>query len=215
MATSTVSAVLKRIGLGKLSRLEPPELLHIDVKKLGRIGPHGAGHRVTGKRLRRNPRRADGSGVPRLQVGWEFVHVCVDDATRLAYAEVLANERATTAVAFLRRVLTFYRAMCGGGAGDDRQRLSLRLCGLRARLPWAGDQALPHPPLPTRRPTARPSASSARCSPSGPTPPSTGAPSSGLRRYRAGLSATTPAEDTAPSVTDRRSLGSRSSRRTT
>jgi transposase InsO family protein len=122
MASSTVSAVLRRIGLGKLSRLEPPEpvrryekskageLLHIDVKKLGRIGPHGAGHRVSGKRLRQNPRRTDGSGVLRVQVGWEFVHICVDDATRLAFAEVLANERATTTIAFLRSCLAFYRA---------------------------------------------------------------------------------------------------------
>jgi len=121
MATSTVSAILDRIGLGKLSRLERPEpvrryqkqrpgeLLHIDVKKLGRISPHGAGHRVTGRRIHRNPTRTDRAGVRRLQVGWEFVHVCVDDATRLAFAEVLTNERATTAVAFLRRCLGFYR----------------------------------------------------------------------------------------------------------
>lgn len=121
MATSTVSAVLKRIGLGKLSRLEPPEppnryqcqrpgeLLHIDVKKLGRIGPKGAGHRVTGKR-QKNPTKTDGSGHRRRQVGWEYCHVCVDDATRLAFAEVLANERATTAIAFLRRCLGFYRS---------------------------------------------------------------------------------------------------------
>jgi transposase len=120
MATATVSAVLKRIGLGKLSRLEPPEpvrryekqrpgeLLHIDVKKLGRI-ERGAGHRVTGER-RHNPDRTDAAGVRRRQVGWEFCHVCVDDATRLAYVEVLANERASTAVAFLRRCLAFYRA---------------------------------------------------------------------------------------------------------
>jgi transposase InsO family protein/transposase-like protein len=120
MATSTVSAVLKRIGLGKLSRLKPPEpvrryerrrpgeLLHIDVKKLGRISVKGAGHRVTGNK-RSKARRRD-RGPSRGVTGWEFVHVCVDDATRLAYAEVLANERATTAVAFLRRVLAFYRA---------------------------------------------------------------------------------------------------------
>jgi transposase InsO family protein len=116
MALSTVSAVLGRVGLGKLSRLEPPEppnryerrhpgeLLHVDVKKLGRI--RGAGHRVTGsrasqKRTRRNGRRV---GV----AGWEFVHVCVDDATRLAYVEVLADEKATSAVAFLRRAIAFY-----------------------------------------------------------------------------------------------------------
>jgi transposase InsO family protein/transposase len=120
MATSTVGAVLTRIGLGKLSRLEPPEpvrhyekrrageLLHIDVKKLGRI-ERGAGHRATGKR-RHNPDRTDAAGRRRKQVGWEFVHVCVDDATRLAHVEVLMDERATTAVGFLRRCLAFYRA---------------------------------------------------------------------------------------------------------
>src|SRR5436190_3782530 len=55
------------------------------------------------------PRRTDGSGVARARVGWECVHVCVDDATRLAYVEVLGDERATTAVGFLRRALAFYR----------------------------------------------------------------------------------------------------------
>jgi transposase InsO family protein len=122
MATSTVSAVLGRIGLGKLSRLEPPEppnryqrsrpgeLIHIDVKKLGRIGPFGAGHRVVGRKRRRSKTKVDGSGVRRRQIGWEYVHVCVDDATRLAYVEVLADERAKTAVGFLKRALGFYRA---------------------------------------------------------------------------------------------------------
>jgi transposase InsO family protein len=120
MALSTVSAVLARVGLGKLSRLEPPEppnryerrhpgeLLHVDVKKLGRIAG-GAGHRVTGKR-RGNPTKANAAGRRERQVGWEYVHVCVDDATRLAYVEVLTDERGATAVAFLRRALAFYRA---------------------------------------------------------------------------------------------------------
>ena len=109
MALSTVSAVLLRVGLGKLSRLEPPEppnryerrhageLLHVAVKKLGRI--IRPGHRVTGSR---RDRRDHG------KKGWEFVHVCVDDATRLAYVEVLSDEKATTAVAFLRRAVAFY-----------------------------------------------------------------------------------------------------------
>jgi transposase InsO family protein len=118
MPLSTVSAVLGRIGLGKLSRVEPPEppnryerrhpgeLLHVDVKKLGCI--RGAGHRVTGQRTsqartRRNGRRV---GV----AGWEFVHVCIDDATRLAYVEVLDDEKAMTAAGFLRRAVTFYAA---------------------------------------------------------------------------------------------------------
>jgi transposase InsO family protein len=120
MATSTVSAVLKRIGLGKLSRLEPTEpirryekqrpgeLLHIDVKKLGRISVRGAGWRVLGKGQRQSQFRLGKES--RGTTGWEFVHVCVDDATRLAYAEVLADERATTAIDFLRRALAFYRA---------------------------------------------------------------------------------------------------------
>jgi len=122
MALSTVSAVLLRVGLGKRSRLEPPEppnryerrhpgeLLHVDVKKLGRIPEGRAGHRVHGNRkLQRSPRKRDAAGRDRRLVGWEYVHVCVDDATRLAYVEVLDNEKATTAVAFLRRAVAFYR----------------------------------------------------------------------------------------------------------
>jgi transposase InsO family protein len=109
MPLSTVSAVLWRIGLGKLSQLEPPEppnryekqlpgeLVHIDVKKLVRI--ERAGHRVTGNR------RGSRKGI-----GWEYVHVCVDDATRLAYVEVLPDEKAITAIGFLRRALAHYAA---------------------------------------------------------------------------------------------------------
>ena len=121
MATSTVSAVLKRIGLGRLSRLgpvepirryerrRPGELIHIDVKKLGRIGPNGAGHRVTGRKIG-NRTATDAAGRVRRQVGWECVHVCVDDATRLAYAEVLPDEKTATVIGFLRRAMGFYRS---------------------------------------------------------------------------------------------------------
>jgi transposase InsO family protein len=121
MALSTVSAVLHRVGLGRLSRLEPPEppnryerrhpgeLLHVDVKKLGRI-QGGAGKRVRdGLRQHYNPRPRNALGQRPKTVGWEYVHVCVDDATRLAYVEVLPDEKATTAVAFLRRAIAFYR----------------------------------------------------------------------------------------------------------
>jgi transposase InsO family protein len=118
MPLSTVSAVLARIGLGKLSRLEPPEppnryerrhpgeLIHVDVKKLGRI--RGAGHRVTGTRSSQSKTRRHGkrTGV----AGWEFVHVCIDDATRLAYVEVLNDEKGLTAAGFLRRAVAFYAA---------------------------------------------------------------------------------------------------------
>ncbi len=114
MPLSTVHAVLKRIGLGRLSRLEPTEpanryqrqrpgeLLHIDIKKLARID--GVGHAVTGTRRGQAKRR----GARRI--GYEYVHVCVDDATRLAYVEVLPDERGTTAIGFLRRAIAFYAA---------------------------------------------------------------------------------------------------------
>ena len=118
MPLSTVSGILTRIGMGKLGRLglepaqryereRPGELIHIDVKKLGRIYG-GAGKRVTG--YKRNPGkfRTDAAGVKRQVIGWDYVHVAIDDATRLAYAEVLGDERATTAVGFLRRAKAFF-----------------------------------------------------------------------------------------------------------
>ena len=119
MALSTVSGVLTRIGMGKLGRLgleparryeraTPGELIHIDVKKLGRIHS-GAGHRMTGRRPSNKPRRYDSDGDRHYTIGWEFVHIAIDDCTRLAYAEVLPDEKATTAVAFLRRARAFYR----------------------------------------------------------------------------------------------------------
>jgi transposase InsO family protein len=120
MALSTVSRWLARIGLGKRSALAPPEppnryerkrpgeLIHVDVKKLGRIGIKGAGHRVTGNRKSQFKRGPDhGRGV----TGWEFVHVCVDDATRLAYVEVLPDEKGATAAGFLRRAVAWLKGM--------------------------------------------------------------------------------------------------------
>ena len=120
MALSTVSATLTRIGMGKLGRLglepaqryerqRPGELIHIDVKKLGRI-QGGAGKRVRdGLRQHYNPRRRDATGTRRQTVGWEFVHIAIDDATRLAYVEVLPNEKASSAIAFLARAVEHYR----------------------------------------------------------------------------------------------------------
>jgi transposase InsO family protein len=109
MALSTVSGILTRLGMGRLGRLglepairyersRPGELLHLDVKKLGRIDRPD--HRVTGSR--RDRRRAG-------KKGWEYVHVAVDDYSRLAYAEVLGDEKAVTVVGFLRRAVAFYR----------------------------------------------------------------------------------------------------------
>ena len=119
MADSTVSGILTRLGLGRLGRLglerpmryersRPGELVHVDVKRLGLI-QGGAGRRVHGGRKHHNPARLDAAGRRRLTVGWEFVHVAIDDHSRLAYAEVLPDEKAATAIGFLQRALAFYR----------------------------------------------------------------------------------------------------------
>ena len=119
MALSTVSGILTRIGMGRLGRLglepaeryqreRPGELIHVDVKKLGRI-QGGAGKRVRdGLRQHYNPRSTDALGKRRNTVGYDYVHIAIDDCTRLAYAEVLPDERASTAVAFLGRAIAFY-----------------------------------------------------------------------------------------------------------
>lgn len=109
---STVARVLQRAGLQRLKYLDPPapvrryekqrpgELIHLDVKKLGRI--KGIGHRFTGYHA--NVHRARG-------IGWEFVHVCIDDFTRLAYVEVLEDEKGPTTVGFLRRAVAWFREL--------------------------------------------------------------------------------------------------------
>jgi transposase InsO family protein len=110
LATSTVCAVLKRLGLNRLSMLEPPEpanrycrrhpgeLIHIDVKKLGKFDRPG--HRATTTRTGNRNRGA----------GWEFVHVAIDDTSRLAYVEILDDEKGPTCVAFLRRAIGWFAA---------------------------------------------------------------------------------------------------------
>jgi transposase InsO family protein len=119
MPLSTVSGILTRIGMGRLGRLglepaeryereRPGELVHVDVKKLGRI-VGGAGKRVTGAGQHYTGSYTDATGRRRGKAGWDFVHIAIDDATRLAYAEVLPDEKATTAVGFLRRAIAFYR----------------------------------------------------------------------------------------------------------
>ena len=148
MALSTVSAVLLRIGLGKRSRLEPPEppnryerkrpgeLIHIDVKKLGRIDK--VGHRISGSRKSRDMRH---KWEKRRTIGWEYAHVCVDDATRLAYVEVLDDEKGITVAGFLRRAVAFYarygisveRVMTDNGSGyrSTLHAIACRTLGLR------------------------------------------------------------------------------------
>ena len=118
MPLSTVSAILKRQGMGRLGRigLEQPqryersragELVHIDVKKLGRI-EGGAGWRVRDRKQHYNRTYTDAAGKRRHTVGWEYVHVAVDDYSRLAYVEVLADETGATAIAFLKRAVAFF-----------------------------------------------------------------------------------------------------------
>jgi transposase InsO family protein len=120
MPLSTVSGILTRSGMGRLGRLglepavryersRPGELVHIDVKKLGRIvGGAGKRWRTDGYQHYTGS-YTDADGRRHQKAGWEFVHIAVDDYSRLAYAEVLADEKATTAAAFLRRAVAFYR----------------------------------------------------------------------------------------------------------
>jgi transposase InsO family protein len=108
---STVGLVLRRLGLGRLSALDPKppavryqrqrpgELIHIDTKKLGRID--GIGHRITGHHAGMHKSRG---------IGWEVLHVAIDDASRLAYTELLADEKKESAAAFLERALLFFKA---------------------------------------------------------------------------------------------------------
>jgi transposase InsO family protein len=109
---SRVARVLRRHGLSRLRSLEPPvpvrryewarpgDMLHLDVKKLGRV--KGLGHRITGDRSKGRRNRG---------IGWEYVHVCVDDASRVAYVEVLGDELGTTTSAFLERAIVHYREL--------------------------------------------------------------------------------------------------------
>jgi transposase InsO family protein len=112
VSPATVSRVLRRLGLHKLSALDPEpvrryerenpgELIHIDIKKLGRIG--AVGHRITGRR----------SGVINRHhgIGWEFVHICIDDASRIAFSRVMKDERKASAVTFLKAAVAYYASL--------------------------------------------------------------------------------------------------------
>jgi transposase InsO family protein len=111
VSPATVSRVLKRLGLNKLSALEPAkpvlryerehpgELIHIDIKKLGKF--NHVGHRITGDRGHRHSRG----------IGWEFVHVAIDDASRIAFSKVMKNERQSCAIAFLRAAVAYYASL--------------------------------------------------------------------------------------------------------
>lgn len=131
LARSTVGAILRRIGLSRLAALDekrpanryqkamPGELVHMDTKKLGRID--GIGHRITGDRTRQSNRRG---------IGWECLHVAIDDASRLAYTEVLPDEKKGTVCAFTARALGWFARDAGSAApapcaGPNVYRLSI------------------------------------------------------------------------------------------
>ena len=112
VSPATVSRILKRLGLNRLQALEPAEpvrryerehpgeLIHIDIKKLGRFDR--VGHRITGDRTGRARSRG---------AGWEFVHVCIDDASRIAFSEILPDEKKESAVAFLKAAVAYYQSL--------------------------------------------------------------------------------------------------------
>jgi transposase InsO family protein len=148
MPLSTVSVVLRRLGMGRLGRIgferpvryerqRPGELVHVDVKKLGRIT--AAGHRVSGSRKSQHKITINGSRIG--HAGWDFVHVAVDDYSRLAYVEVLADERADTVAGFLRRAVAFFagygihveRVLTDNGSAyrSTLHALTCRLLGIR------------------------------------------------------------------------------------
>ena len=213
MPLSTVSGILTRIGMGRLGRLglepaeryeraRPGELVHIDVKKLGRI-QGGAGHRDDRQPRHYTTRRPTAAGRRRgATVGWDYVHVAIDDCTRLAYAEVLADEKASTAVgvpAPRDRVLSPATASPSSVCmTDNGARLPLRRS---TRSPAARSaSATCAPGHDARRPTARPSASSAPCSAAGPTARSTAPAENAPQPLTAGSGATTITADTQPSA---------------
>ena len=181
MPERTVRGVIARLGLRRPAAVQEPEpanryerpmpgeLIHIDVKKLGRIGQQG--HRIHGDRRRRS-----------RGIGWEFVHVCIDDCTRLAHVEVLADERKETVTAFLQRAVGWFAAhgVIIERLMTDTARATAASFTARPVRRWASATSSPAPTGPA--PTARPNASSAPCSPAGPTSaPTPPAPSGATR----------------------------------
>jgi transposase InsO family protein len=116
VSPATVSRVLRRLGLNRIRDLEPAEpmrryeraapgeMIHIDIKKLGRF--EQIGHRITGDRTRQSSRRGNGWGA-----GWEFVHVCIDDHSRIAFSQIKPDEKADSAVPFLEAAVAYYKSL--------------------------------------------------------------------------------------------------------
>ncbi|WP_066803963.1 IS481 family transposase [Sphingomonas asaccharolytica] len=120
LSPATVSRILRKARLSRARDLDPPEplrryqrehpgeLIHIDIKKLGRF--ERVGHRITGDRTRQSNSRGYRDGG-RYGAGWEFVHVCIDDASRIAFSQLLADEKAASAVPFLHAAVAYYQSL--------------------------------------------------------------------------------------------------------
>ena len=163
LSAATVSRILRRLGLNKIDALEPcepvrryerqrpGEMIHLDIKKLGRID--GIGHRITGDRTRQSNLRSRGKGP-----GWEFVHVAIDDASRVAFAKVMNSERRRRATAFLKAALAYYESL---GIKVERVMTDNGSCykSFAFRRPASGSASGTFAPGPTpQKPMARPSA---------------------------------------------------------
>ena len=147
LSTATVARILARSGLSRLKSLEPKEplvryqrerpgeLIHVDIKKLGRIGR--IGHRIHGDRTTRV-----------RGIGWEFVHVAIDDASRLAYAEVLPNERSPSSTGFLRRSVAWFQSRGVKIQAVMSDNGSCYKAQVRCRLPAAQAPSPAHQALP-------------------------------------------------------------------
>src|SRR5215469_11600482 len=116
VSPATVSRIVRRLDLNRLAALEPAEpvrryererpgeLIHIDIKKLGKF--NRIGHRITGDRTRQSKLRSRSQGP-----GWEYVHVCIDDASRIAFSQVMKDEKKGSAVAFLKVAVAYYASL--------------------------------------------------------------------------------------------------------
>ena len=171
VSPATVSRVLKRLGLNKLKALEPAEpvrryerdqpgeIIHIDIKKLGKFSR--TGHRITGQRKGQSNTRG---------VGWEYVHVCIDDHSRVAFTQILPDEKAVSAIAFLEAAVAFYQSL---GVKVERVMTDNGSCykafAFRDACKALGLRHIRTKPY-TQRPTVRPNASSRPRSENGPTP---------------------------------------------
>ncbi len=153
LSQATVSRILRRRGLSLLSAIEPAEprpryerktpgeIIHIDIKKLGRF--NAIGHRITGNRSGQSNQRGNGTAP-----GWEFVHVAIDDHSRVAFSQILPDEKQASAVDFLEAAVQYYYPSWGKyRPRHDRQWQLLSISRIRQGMPPARHQAHPHQAL--------------------------------------------------------------------